>query len=130
MDFTKRVDLVFARDKVKTHNLIANIYTAELVFNEGDYYPPVNRADYQDEGRECDDYLIVEPEHKALVFQRLVEDLPAGSQVPQDTDPDKQLLKIIEQTAPLKKWKSLADIEKWLVEKQIPFKKDHWLEIG
>lgn len=126
----KNVNLIYTTGKVKSHNLTVSInFNNELVFNEGDYYPPIKDGDSYDGGREYDEYLIVDPKHKAVVFQCLLADLPRGSQVPQVSDSDEQLLQTIQYIAPLKKWQSLAEIEKWLVDKQIPFKKDHWLQI-
>lgn len=126
----KSVTLSYTVGRVKSHNLSVGInYASELVFNQGDYYRAVNHGDYQDGGREYDEYLIVAPEHKALVLQGLREDLPPGAHLPKAADADGQLLQMIEQMAPIKKWQSFAEIEKWLAEKQIPFRRDHWLQI-
>jgi hypothetical protein len=126
----KSVTLIYTVGRAKSHNLSVGInYASELVFNQGDYYRPVNDGDYQEGGREYDEYLIVAPEQKALVLQRLREDLPPDSHLPQAADVDGQFLEMIEQIAPIKKWQSFVEIEEWLTEKQIPFRRSHWLQI-
>jgi hypothetical protein len=126
----KSVTLVYTRGKGKSHNLsVGPNFNSELVFNQGDYYSPMNNGDSYDGGREYDEYLIVAPEHKTILLQRLREDLPLDSHLPQVKDLDEQLLQIIEQIARIRKWQSFVEIEKWLVDKQIPFRKNHWLQI-
>ncbi len=123
------VSLYTYKTDVKFHNLTASVYLGDLQFNEGDYYPPVEINGVKDEGREYDEYLIINEKHKELVFKHVLEDLPPGVSFDEGMDPDDRLLAGIKQLSDLKEWRSFYSIEKWLKEKQIPYKEDEWFEI-
>ncbi|KAA3653663.1 MAG: hypothetical protein DWQ04_35000 [Chloroflexi bacterium] len=126
----RQITLHRTKDLTKTFTLTVSIYADQLVFTAGSYYPPLDGGDFRDDGRECDDYLIVEIDYKTTMLKLLQKELQSDSQEPSESDVDLLLLQSVQSVASHKQWQSLSKIETWLVEKDIPFKKDRWLTIG
>jgi len=126
----RQITLHRTKDLTKTFTLTVSIYAEQLVFTAGSYYPPLDGGDFRNDGRERDDYLIIEPAYKATTLKHLQEELTSDSQAPNESDLDLLLLQAVQVMASRKQWQSLSKIETWLVEKGIPFKKDRWLTIS
>jgi len=113
--------IVFLHEKsqYKSHTLGASLnMDAHLVFDDGVYYPVLDG----DESRELDDYLIVHAQYKDRVLRLLELAFERNS----DTccqDNDERLLYMLERVARTNHWKSLGEIEKWLMDREISFAK-------
>lgn len=121
----REIRFLYTKNTVKSHTLSASLNQAgDLVFNEGDYYPPLG----EDAGREMDEYLTVAATDKERVLPLLLAHLMLSA--PDEADEDEALLRALETAAERKLWQSLATIEAWLTTHQLPFTKSRWLSIA
>ena len=97
----------------KLHTLAASLnMDGDLAFDDG--------VSEQDAGREVDHYLIVRAEYKRRLFECLGHAFDGISNTSGTAD-DERLLYALERVAHGGYWKSLGDVEAWLMDRGIPF---------
>jgi hypothetical protein len=113
--------VVFANGKLqrKMHTLTASLnINADLVFTDGLYC----LAAGNNVGGEVDDYLVVRADHKSRVLSLLSQAFYGIS----DTcgrSADERLFLALERMAASGHWRSMDEVETWLMDKDIPFTK-------
>ena len=120
-------EIVFVRTKKhgKLHTLDATLdLDGALVFDEVDSFPPLGG----DQGREVDDYLTIAATHKPDLLHRLVLAFDGLSDTCAEI-PDERLLCALQGLADLGHWRTLDEVETWLLEYCIPFTKQRRVEI-
>jgi len=114
-------EIVFVTEKFshKSHKLTAslNMY-ADLIFDDEEYYPAVDGND----GREVDDYLMVRAKYKSRVLNLLGQAFYGISDTCGEAV-DVRLLYMLERMARSVHWKSMDEVETWLMDRGIPFTK-------
>lgn len=119
--------IVFLTEKFphKFHTLTASLnMDGNLVFDDGEYYPAMD----DDDGREVDDYLMVRAEHKSRVLDLLGKAFNGISDTCGEAA-DERLFCTLEHMARSGHWKSLDEIERWLMDRGVPFTKQKWIDI-
>lgn len=119
-------EIVFVRTQKRSrlHTLVAVLdLDGALVFDEGDSCPPLAG----DDGRETDDYLTVAAAHKPDLL-RLITLAFDGLSDTCGEIPDDRLLCALQNLADLGHWRTLDEIEAWLLEYCISFTKQRWVE--
>jgi hypothetical protein len=117
--------IVFVNEKLprKLHTLTASLnMDADLVFDDGEYYPAAGSS----KGRDVDDYLMVRAEHKKLVLHLLSQAFNGISDTSGEVA-DERLFGTLERLARSGHWKSLDEIEIWLMDRDIPYTKQKWV---
>jgi hypothetical protein len=117
----REIVFVHQQDFGKIHTLTACVgLDGALVFDEDDCR----------EGRGCemDDYLAIHARHKPAVLHHLVLAFDGISDTCGE-HPDERLLCALQALADLGHWQSLGEIEAWLLERDIPFTKQHWPKV-
>jgi hypothetical protein len=120
-------EIVFVCEKFphKSHTLTASFnMDAELVFDDGEVYSAVDG----DNGRDADNYLTVRAEHKIHVLDLLGQAFNGISDTCGEAA-DERLFCTLERMARSGHWKSLGEIEKWLMDRGIPFTKQKRADI-
>jgi hypothetical protein len=97
---------------------------ADLVFVDEEYYPAVDGND----DLEVDDYLMVRPEYKSRVLNLLGQAFYGISDTCGETV-DVRLLYMLDRMARSGHWKSMDEIETWLMDRDVPFTKQRRVEI-
>lgn len=107
------------KSRAKTHTLTAGLnLNGQLVFDDGEHYAALGS-----EGQhEVDDYLTIRVEYKKQVL-RALGDVFLGVSETCGTNDDERLLSMLERAAHREYWKSLGDVERWLMDRNIPFTK-------
>jgi hypothetical protein len=90
----------------------------DLVFDDGEVYSGVKGSD----GSEMDDYLMVRAEHKSRVLNLLAQSFNGISDTCGEVA-DERLFCTLERLARSGNWKSMDEIESWLMDRDIPFTK-------
>jgi hypothetical protein len=114
-------EIVFVSEKLscKFHALTASLdMDGNLVFDDGEVHPAVNGND----GCEVDDYLLVRAEHKSRVLNLLGQAFHGISDTCGQTA-DARLFCMIDRVARSGHWKLLDEIERWLMDRDVPFTK-------
>jgi hypothetical protein len=120
-------EVVFATEKLpyKFRVLTASLnMDGELVFDNGVIYFELN----DDAGREVDDYLVVRTEHKARVLNLLGQAFNGFSRTCGETADDR-LLFALARMARSGHWRSMDEIEGWLMDRDVPFTKRKLVDI-
>ena len=119
--------IIFVSEKLprKLHTLTAWLnMDADLVFDDGEIYPTAKgRA-----GRAVDDYLMVRAKHKSHVFNFLDRAFDGISDTCGEAADDR-LFCALDHMARSGHWKSLDEIEGWLMDRDVPFTKQKWVDI-
>jgi hypothetical protein len=89
----------------------------DLVFHNGEVYPAAETG-----VREVDDYLLVRAEHKSRVLNWLGQAFNGISGTCGEAV-DERLFCTRERMARSGHWKALDEIERWLMDRDIPFTK-------
>jgi hypothetical protein len=89
-----------------------------LVFDDGEVYFAVDGGD----GHEVDDYLMVRAEHKSSVLGLLGKAFNGISDTCGEAA-DERLFCTLDRMAGSGHWKSLDEIERWLMDRDVPFTK-------
>jgi hypothetical protein len=97
---------------------------ADLVFVDEEYYPAVDGNG----NSEVDDYLMVRPEYKIRVLNLLGQAFYGISDTCGETV-DARLLYMLERMARSGHWRSLDEVEIWLMDRGIPFVKQRRVDI-
>jgi|GEM_PF-6077614 len=116
-------EIVFVSEKLprKLHTLTASLnMDADLVFDDG-----VLNGDAD---HEVDDYLLVRAEHKCCVLNLLGRAFNGISGTCGETA-DMRLFSMLERVARSGHWKSLDEIETWLMDRDVPFTKQRLIDI-
>jgi hypothetical protein len=119
-------EIVFADEKFqhKLHTLTASLnMDMDLVFDDGEIYSTVDGAG----GRAVDDYLMVRAKHKSRVMDLLSKVFYGISDTCGEAA-DVRLFCALERMAQSGHWKSLDEIESWLMDRGVPFTKQKWVE--
>jgi hypothetical protein len=119
--------ILFVTEKLsyKIHTLTASFnMDGHLVFDDCEYYPATD----DDGGRDVDDYLIVRAEHKSRVLGLLGKAFNGISDTCGEA-PDERLFCTLERMARSGHWKSLDEIEGWLMDRDVPFTKRKLVDI-
>jgi hypothetical protein len=113
--------IIFVRRKFqnKLHTLTASLnMDGDLVFDDEKVYSGVKGSD----GIEMDDYLMVRAEHKSRVLNLLAQSFNGISDTCGEVA-DERLFCTLERLARNGNWKSMDEIESWLMDRDIPFTK-------
>jgi hypothetical protein len=113
--------IVFMREKFphKLHTLIVSLnMDAELVFDDGEY---------GDDGREVNDHLTVRVDHKKRVLSLLCQTFNGVSNTCGEAA-DERLFCALERVARRGHWRSLNEVERWLMDQGVPFTKRRRVE--
>ena len=119
-------EIVFVDEKLphKFHTLTASLnMDGDLVFDDGESYSAVN-----DDDRGVDDYLLVRVGHKGHVLDLLSKAFNGISNTCGEVL-DKRLFYALEHVARSGHWKSLDEIERWLMDRDVPFTKQKLVDI-
>ena len=114
-------EIVFVSEKFshKQHSLTAWLsMDGELVFDDGEIYPAAADGD----AREVDDCLMIRAEQKGRVLD-LLGQMFHGISATCGEAADERLFYALERMARSGHWKSLDEIETWLMDRNIPFTK-------
>lgn len=113
--------IVFVSGKFphKLHTLTASLnMEGGLTFDDEEVYPAVGGGD----GREANDFLMVDAEHKSRVLNLLAQAFNGISDTCGELA-DERLFRTLERMARSGHWKSLDEIETWLMDRDVPFTK-------
>jgi hypothetical protein len=119
-------EVVFVSEKLsrKLHTLTASLnMDADLVFDDGEVYPAMGGK----AGREVDDYLMVRAKYKSRALDLLGKTFN-GISATCGEEADERLFCALERMARSGHWKSLDEIETWLMDRDIPFTKQKWIK--
>ena len=118
--------IVFATGKFqgKVHKLTASMnVNADLVF--------IDRLHYQaaggNVGSEVDNYLIIRADHKCWVLRLLNQAFYMISDT-RGRSADELLFLALGRMAASSHWRSMDEVETWLMDRDIPFTKQKWVE--
>ena len=117
-------EVVFVNGKFphKAHTLTASLNVdADLVFDDGEVYSA-------EDGLEVDDYLTVRAEYKSRVLDLLGQAFNGISDTCGEAE-DERLFCTLERIARSGHWRSLDEIETWLMDRGVPFTKQKWVDI-
>jgi hypothetical protein len=118
----KKVVLMSRKSPHKFHTLTASLsMDADLVFDDEEHCSEAG------EGREVDDYLMVREEYKSRVLSLLGQAFN-GISVTCGEAADERLFYALGRMAQSGHWKSLDEIEKWLMDRDVPFTKQKWVD--
>ena len=109
--------IVFANEKFsnRSHTLIASLnMDGDLVFDDEEVYSAG--------GREVDDTLMVRAEHKSHVLILLAQAFNGISDTCGEAA-DERLFCTLERLAHSGHWKAMDEIERWLMDRDVPFTK-------
>jgi hypothetical protein len=109
--------VVFASRKFphKQHTLTASLnMDGDMVFDNGEVYTT--------DGREVDDYLMVRAEYKCRVLNLLGRAFNGISDTCGEAV-DERLFCTLERMARSGHWKALDEVERWLMDRDVPFTK-------
>ena len=118
--------IVFATGKFqgKVHNLAALLnMNADLVFMDGWHY----QAAGGNVGSEVDNYLIIRADHKCWVLRLLNQAFYEISDT-RGRSADELLFLALGRMAASSHWRSMDEVETWLMDRDIPFTKQKWVE--
>ena len=111
----KKIVFVNEKSPHKLHTLSASLnMDGELVFDDGKIYSA--------DGREVDEYLMVRAEHKSRVVSLLGKAFNGLSITCSETADDR-LFRMLDRLAGSGHWKALDEVEKWLMDRNVPFVK-------
>ena len=113
--------IVFVSEKFscKSHTLTASLnLDADLVFDDGEIYPAMDGG----EGREVNDYLLVRAGCKSRVLNLLGRAFNGISGTCGEAA-DERLFSMLGRMARSGHWKALDEIERWLMDRDVPFTK-------
>jgi hypothetical protein len=115
----KKIVFVSEKSPHKRHTLIASLdMDGALVFDDGEIYSPVSGG----EDREVNRYLMVRAEHKSRVLNWLGQAFNGISGTCGEAA-DVRLFYTLERMARSGHWKALDEIERWLMDRDVPFTK-------
>jgi len=120
-------EIVFVEEKFshKLHTLTASLnMDLELVFDDGEVYPAMDG----DGGREVNDRIRVRTGHKIRVLNLLGHAF-YGISTTCGEAADVRLFYMLERMARSGHWKSMDEIETWLMDRDIPFTKQRQVKI-
>lgn len=119
-----KVVFVRTQKRSRLHTLIAALdLDRALVFDEGETsHPPA-----ENDGCEIDDYLTVAAAHKPDLLRHITLAFDGLSDTCGEI-PDDRLLCALQGLADLGHWRTLDEIEAWLLECCIPFTKQRRVE--
>jgi hypothetical protein len=118
--------IVFATGKFqgKVHKLTASLnMNADLVFIDGLHY----QAAGGNVGREVDNYLIIRADHKCRVLRLLNQAFYRVGDT-RGRSADERLFLALGCMVDSGHWRSMDEVETWLMDKDIPFTKQKWIE--
>jgi hypothetical protein len=120
-------EIIFVDEKFSRklhHTLTASLnMDADLVFDDGECYFAVDG----DVRREVDDYLTVRVKHKSRVLDLLCKTYN-GISATCGAAADERLFFALARMAHSGYWKSLDEIESWLMDRDVPFTKQKWVD--
>ena len=120
-------EIVFVNEKFshKLHTLTASLnMDLELVFDDGEVYPALDG----DGGREVNDRINVRTGHKSRVSNFLGQAFYGVSATCGEAA-DIRLFHMLERMARSGHWKSMDEVETWLMDRGIPFTKQRQVKI-
>jgi hypothetical protein len=121
----KEIVFVSEKNSRQLHTLTAWLnMVGDLVFDDGEVYFAVG----DDVDREVDDYLMVRAGHKKRVFDLLGQSFNGISDTCGEVA-DERLFYMLDRMARSAHWKSLDEVEGWLMDRGVPFTKQKWVNI-
>ena len=118
--------IVFATGKFqgKVHKLTASLnVNSDLVFIDGLHY----QAAGGNVGSEVGSYLIIRADHKCWVLRLLNQAFYMISDT-RGRSADELLFLALGRMAASSHWRSMDEVETWLMDRDIPFTKQKWIE--